>query len=403
MTYDHILIRFGELSTKGRNRNLFIRTLSSHIKQALKEFPSIQLQKTRDRIFIVLNGEPHDAIIEKVKKIFGIQSFSIAMKVKTDVQAMKDGALAAIKDMDYEGKTFKVSVKRSYKQFELETNELNYAIGSHVLVNTDNLTVDVKNPDINMRVEVRQDATYITSKDIPGAGGLPVGTSGRGMLMLSGGIDSPVAGYFAMKRGVELHAVHFFSPPYTSERAKQKVIDLVKKLTQYGSTIKLHIVPFTEIQVAIQKQVPSNYTMTSTRRFMLKITDELRRKEQGLAIITGESLGQVASQTLESMFAINDVTSTPIIRPLITMDKTEITAIARKIDTYDISKRPFEDCCTIFTPAAPKTKPKLEKVSYYESFFENMEQYIQEAVAKTETITITSDSLEADDALSDLF
>lgn len=402
MNYDHILIRYGEMSTKGRNRKQFVQKLSSNILDKVKDFPKVGIEKSRDRMFIKLNGEPPEPIIEKLQRVFGIYSFSLAVKTATELEDMKKGALFALKALPYEGKTFKVTAKRAYKEFELDTNELNHAIGSHLLINTENLKVNVKQPDINVRVEVREEATYITCKDILGAGGLPVGSSGKGVLMLSGGIDSPVAGYLAMKRGIELQVVHFFSPPYTSERAKQKVINLAEKLTEFGPSINLHIVPFTDIQVAIQKQVPENYTMTSTRRFMLLIADMLREQEKGLAIITGESLGQVASQTLQSMVAINEVTSTPIIRPLITMDKTEIMDIADKIDTLEISNRPYEDCCTIFTPASPKTKPKAEKINFYESFFD-VEQMVRDAVENTEKLKITGKSDKEDSLFKELF
>ena len=387
MKYDHILIRFGEMSTKGKNRKRFVYRLKRNIEKKLREFPKAEIEQTRDRLYIRLNDEPHEQIIEKLKDVFGIQSFSLAMRAESEIEKIKETALAAIKELPYEGKTFKVSAKRADKQFPTGSNELNYEIGSHVLRNTEGLTVNVHEPDINLRVEVRREGTDITCKDIQGAGGLPVGTSGKAMLMLSGGIDSPVAGYLAMKRGLEIEAVHFFSPPFTSERAKQKVIDLVKKLTKYTGKIKLHIVPFTQIQQTIQKQVPDGYSLISTRRMMLKITDALRQKHNGLAIITGESLGQVASQTLESMATINDVTTTPILRPLVAMDKTEIIEIAKKIDTLDISIRPYEDCCTIFTPIAPKTRPKKEKARHYESFVD-FESLINEAVLNTETLEI---------------
>jgi thiamine biosynthesis protein ThiI len=278
---------------------------------------------------------------------------------------------------------------------------MNREIGGHVLKNTENLTVNVKQPDVHLRIEIREHATYITFKDVKGAGGLPVGSSGRAMLMLSGGFDSPVAGYQAMKRGIQIEAVHFFSPPYTSERAKQKVIDLTECLAAYGGEVKLHIVPFTKIQELIHKQVPENYTMTSTRRMMLKIADKIREKRDALAIITGESLGQVASQTLESMYAINHVTNTPIIRPLIAVDKNDIIEEARRIGTYDTSIQPFEDCCTIFTPPSPKTKPKLEKVERYESFAD-FEPMLDEAVDQIETIIVTNEKKAADE-FADLF
>ncbi|MBB5324477.1 thiamine biosynthesis protein ThiI [Anoxybacillus tepidamans] len=401
MQYDRILIRYGEMSTKGKNRNRFVVRLKRNIQKKLKAFPNIKIEYMRDRMYILLNGEPHEEIMEQLKTVFGIQSFSLAMKCENDIEKIKATALAAVQQFSYEGKTFKVSAKRIDKQFPIGSNDLNYEIGSHILRNTKNLTVNVHEPDIHVRVEVRKDGTYVTCHDIPGAGGLPVGTSGKAMLMLSGGIDSPVAGYLAMKRGLEIEAVHFFSPPFTSERAKQKVIDLVKKLTKFGGKIKLHIVPFTNIQQTIHRQVPDGYSLISSRRMMLKITDLLRKKYNGLAIVTGESLGQVASQTLESMFVINDVTTTPILRPLVSMDKTEIIEMARKIDTHDISILPYEDCCTIFTPSAPKTRPKREKVVHYESFID-LEPLIEEAVANTETIVI-DEEFAAEDEFEQLF
>ncbi|ANB62248.1 tRNA uracil 4-sulfurtransferase ThiI [Anoxybacteroides amylolyticum] len=385
MRYDRILIRYGEMSTKGKNRNRFVVQLKRNIQKKLKAFPNIKIEYMRDRMYILLNGEPHEEIMEQLKTVFGIQSFSLAMKCKNDIEQIKATALAAVQQV--EGKTFKVSAKRIDKQFLIGSNELNHTLGSHILRNTNHLTVNVHEPDIDVRVEVRKDGTYVTCYDIPGAGGLPVGTSGKAMLMLSGGIDSPVAGYLAMKRGLEIEAVHFFSPPFTSERARQKVIDLAKKLTRFGGKIRLHIVPFTDIQQTIHRQVPDGYSLISSRRMMLKITDMLRKKYNGLAIVTGESLGQVASQTLESMFVINDVTTTPVLRPLVSMDKTEIIAIAKKIDTLDISVLPYEDCCTIFVPSAPKTRPKREKVVHYESFIE-LEPLLQTAVANTETLII---------------
>ncbi len=401
MKYDHILVRFGEISTKGKNRKKFIEKLRKHIRFVLKDFEALKLASDRDRITIMLNGEDPEPISEQLKSVFGIQSFSLAVKCETNLDAIKEAALTALQEVYEQGNTFKVSTKRSYKQFELDSNEMNREIGGHVLRNTENLTVNVKQPDVHLRIEIREQATYITFKDVKGAGGLPVGSSGRAMLMLSGGFDSPVAGYQAMKRGIEIEAVHFFSPPYTSERAKQKVIDLAECLAAYGGKVKLHIVAFTKIQELIHKQVPENYTMTSTRRMMLKIADKIREKRDALAIITGESLGQVASQTLESMYAINHVTNTPIIRPLIAVDKNDIIDEARRIGTYDTSIQPFEDCCTIFTPPSPKTKPKLEKVERYESFAD-FEPMLNEAVEQIETIIVTNEKKAADE-FADLF
>jgi tRNA uracil 4-sulfurtransferase len=399
MKFDHILIRFGEISTKGRNRRKFVDRLKQNIKDVLPDYPNLVYEGTRDRLYIHLNDENHEEIVLRLQHIFGIQSFSLAIKCESDIAKIKEKALDAVKGLYKPNDTFKVTAKRADKQFPLDTNELNYQIGSHILINTEDLKVDVKNPTINLRVEVRNEATYLTCFDYKGAGGLPVGSGGKAMLLLSGGIDSPVAGYLTLKRGVELEIIHFFSPPYTSERAKQKVIDLTQELTAFGGKINLHIVPFTAIQEKIQEQVPENYTMTSTRRMMLKIADKLREKKQALALITGESLGQVASQTLESMVAINDVTNTPIIRPLITMDKTEIIEISKHIGTHDISIRPYEDCCTIFTPASPKTKPKLEKVSRFESFVD-FDELVDEAVNNIETIEV---SKEQKDEFSSLF
>jgi thiamine biosynthesis protein ThiI len=387
MNFDRILVRYGEITTKGRNRNKFIDKLRKSVKNALSAFPKIKLEVSRDRMYVVLNGENEQEIIPILKKIFGLHSFSPAIKVERNINEMKDAALELVSSFYKEGNTFKVTAKRSDKTFELDTNEINQEFGAHILKHIPGIKVNVKNPDINLQIEVRKEAVYLSCETIFGTGGLPAGSSGKAMLMLSGGFDSPVAGYLAMKRGLEIEAVHFFSPPFTSERAKEKVIDLSKKLAEITGKITLHIVPFTEVQQAIHEQIPENYSMTVMRRFMLRITDELREKQEALAIITGESLGQVASQTLESMFTINEVTNTPIIRPLITMDKTEIIKIAKEIDTHDISIRPFEDCCTIFVPSSPKTKPRREKVNYYESFYD-FEPLLQEAIQETESIII---------------
>ena len=402
MNYDRIIIRYGEISTKGKNRNLFIDKLRKSIKPLLNNTPKAKIDASRDRMYILLNGENGDTIIEGLKEIFGIQSFSPAIKVEKDVEMMKEAELDLFKRVYEEGKTFKITGKRADKSFSLTSEDINQEFSAHILQNVENLKVNVRKPDINLLIEVRSEAAYLSCETIRGAGGLPVGSSGKAMLMLSGGIDSPVAGYLAMKRGLEIEAVHFFSPPFTSERSKQKVIDLVEKLAKVSGFINLHIVPFTEIQQLIQRQIPENYSMTSTRRMMLRITDEIRENREGLAIITGESLGQVASQTIESMFAINEVTNTPILRPLITVDKHDTIDIAQQIDTYDISIRPFEDCCTVFVPSSPKTKPKREKVQHYESFTD-FEPYIEKAVKETETIRIKIGHQPHNMSVDDLF
>lgn len=399
MEFDHILIRYGEMALKGKNRKKFYSKLQDNLRTVLTEFPNVKVKRTQGRMFVHLHGHDPNPVMEKCKEVFGIQSLSLAIKVLNNEQQIKDAALNALKN-SVGTRTFKVSVKRIDKSFPIRSQEFNREVGSHLLVNTDNYTVDVHQPDLDLKIEIRTEATYITSDVVKGVGGFPVGTSGKSLLLLSGGIDSPVAGYLAMKRGVAIEAVHFHSPPFTSERAKQKVLDLASELTNYGSSIKLHVVPFTKLQQLVFQQMPERYSMTIMRRMMLRISEAICEKESILSMTTGESLGQVASQTMDSMNCINEVTNYPIIRPLITMDKLDIIDISRKINTYDISIRPFEDCCTIFVPKAPKTKPKREKVSYFESTI-HFEALIQEAVEGTEIIKVTKERKE--EQYQDLF
>lgn len=399
MEFDHILIRYGEMALKGKNRKKFYSKLQDNLRNTLTEFADIKVKRTQGRMFVHLNGQDPEPIMAKCKEVFGIQSLSLAIKVPNDEQQIKDATLYALKNSNAV-KTFKISVKRIDKGFPVRSQEFNREVGSHLLMNTDDYTVDVHQPDLDLKIEIRTEATYITTEVIKGAGGFPVGTSGKSLLLLSGGIDSPVAGYLAMKRGVAIEAIHFHSPPFTSERAKQKVLDLASELTNYGATIKVHVVPFTKLQQLIFQQMPERYSMTIMRRMMLRISEAICQKESILSMTTGESLGQVASQTMESMNCINEVTNYPVIRPLITMDKLDIIDISRRINTYDISIRPYEDCCTIFVPKAPKTKPRREKVNYFESTIDFAE-LIQEAVADTETIRITKENNE--DQYQDLF
>lgn len=399
MEYEHILIRYGEMALKGKNMRSFILTLQENLLAKLKEFPQVKIKRTQGRMFILLNGHDPEPIMDICKKVFGIHSLSLAIKVDNDVEQIKEAALYALKKAK-DVKTFKVSVKRVNKQFPHGSSEINQLLGTHLLVNTDDITVDVHHPDVEVKVEIRAEATYITSENVPGAGGLPVGTSGKSLLLLSGGIDSPVAGYLAMKRGVQLEAIHFHSPPYTSERAKQKVLDLTKQLTKYGKSIRVHIVPFTKLQQEIFREMPENYGMTIMRRMMFRIAEAVCQQEGILSLTTGENLGQVASQTMESMHTINEVTNYPIIRPLVAMDKEEVIAISRKIGTYDISILPYEDCCTIFVPKSPKTKPRRDKVNAYEARHDFSES-INEAIEGIETIKITSKQQESE--FEDLF
>lgn len=367
MKYTEIMVRYGELSTKGKNRKTFIMQLAQNVKRALADFPALKIHADRDRMHILLNGEDSEEVIPKLSKVFGIQNFSPSIRIEKEMPAIRAMVQEVVREVYTPGKTFKITAKRSDHSFELDSNGLNQELGGAVIEAIPEIQVQMKKPDINLRIEIRKDAAYLSYETIRGAGGFPVGTSGRGMLMLSGGIDSPVAGYLAMKRGVEVEAVHFASPPYTSEQALQKAKDLAGKLVPYVGTIQFIEVPFTEIQEEIKRVVPQGYLMTITRRLMLRLTDAIREMRKGLVIINGESLGQVASQTLQSMVAINEVTSTPIIRPVVSMDKTEIIEIAEKIDTFELAIQPFEDCCTIFAPPQPKTRPRLDKAQDYEA------------------------------------
>ena len=391
MKYSEIMVRYGELSTKGKNRKSFIMQLAQNVRQALKEFPEIKIHADRDRMHLLLNGADSQLVIPKLAKIFGIQNFSPSIRVEKDVEVLKQAVQDIMKEIYTVKETFKIIAKRSDHQFELTSNELNQTLGNAVFDIFPHIQVQMRQPDIPLRVEIRRDGAYLSYETIKGAGGLPVGTSGKGMLMLSGGIDSPVAGYFAMKRGVEIEAVHFASPPYTSEQALQKAKDLAAKLAPYVGTIHFIEVPFTEIQEEIKKSVPQGYWMTITRRMMLRLTDEIRRIRHGLVILNGESLGQVASQTLQSMVAINEVTNTPIIRPVATMDKLEIIEVAEQIDTFNLSIQPFEDCCTIFAPPQPKTRPQLEKVHQYEERLA-IDEMIQRALAGLKMEEIQAES-----------
>lgn len=384
-----ILIRYGELSTKGRNKKMFTQKLASNIKKALVDFPQVKVIPDYDFMYLDLHEAPEEVVIEKVKPIFGIQSISPVYIVEKDMEVAKKVVLDLLSQENLEGKTFKIMTKRSDHTFEMDTNQINLFLGDAVLEAFPEIKVQLKQPDITVRIDVRREHLMVSLKTIPGAGGLPVGTSGRVMLMLSGGIDSPVAGYLAMKRGMEIQCVHFASPPYTSPQALEKTKLLAAKIARFGGSIQFLTVPFSRIQEEIKKSVPEAYLMTIMRRFMLRITDELRKNAKALAIANGESVGQVASQTLDSMLAINDVTNTPIIRPVATMDKLDIIKVAEEIDTFELSIQPFEDCCTVFAPPSPKTKPKLEKARQYEARLD-VEGLIKEAVEGTVIEEITA-------------
>lgn len=367
MNYTEIMVRYGELSTKGKNRQAFISRLHGNVTKALHEFPDLTIRPKRDRLHIELNGEDAKAVMARLSKVFGIQTYSPSVKVEKDMAKVHEAVLDLMNESVPQGASYKVNTRRADHTFALDTNQMNLNLGDFLVDHRPDLKVQMHHPDYTLRVEVRRDAIYLSTQTIQGALGMPVGTAGKAMLMLSGGIDSPVAGYYALKRGVDLEMVHFFSPPYTSDSALNKAKQLTTKLAPYAGYIKFIQVPFTEIQETIKSTVPEGYLMTVQRRLMLRLTEALAKQRGGLAIVNGESIGQVASQTLESMVAINDVTNMPIIRPVATMDKTEIIKVAQDIDTYDLSIMPFEDCCTIFAPPSPKTKPNLDKTRYYES------------------------------------
>lgn len=403
MQYSEIMIRYGELSTKKKNRMRFINKLKNNMEHVLSIYPDVSVKTDRDRGHVYLNGTDYHEVAESLKEIFGIQAFSPSFKVEKNVDTLVKAVQEIMTSVYKDGMTFKITAKRSDHSFELDSRALNHTLGDAVFSVLPNIKAQMKQPDINLKVEIRDEAAYISYENIRGAGGLPVGTSGKGMLMLSGGIDSPVAGYLALKRGVDIEAVHFASPPYTSPGALKKAHDLTRKLTKFAGNIQFIEVPFTEIQEEIKEKAPEAYLMTLTRRFMMRITDRIRENRNGLVIINGESLGQVASQTLESMQAINAVTATPIIRPVVTMDKLEIIDIAQKIDTFDISIQPFEDCCTIFAPDRPKTNPKIKNTEQYEKRMD-VEGLVERAVAGIMVTTIQpqADSDDVDDLIDDL-
>ncbi|HGC8816946.1 TPA: tRNA uracil 4-sulfurtransferase ThiI [Streptococcus agalactiae] len=403
MQYSEIMIRYGELSTKKKNRMRFINKLKNNMEHVLSIYPDVSVKTDRDRGHVYLNGTDYHEVAESLKEIFGIQAFSPSFKVEKNVDTLVKAVQEIMTSVYKDGMTFKITAKRSDHSFELDSRALNHTLGDAVFSVLPNIKAQMKQPDINLKVEIRDEAAYISYENIRGAGGLPVGTSGKGMLMLSGGIDSPVAGYLALKRGVDIEAVHFASPPYTSPGALKKAHDLTRKLTKFGGNIQFIEVPFTEIQEEIKEKAPEAYLMTLTRRLMMRITDRIRENRNGLVIINGESLGQVASQTLESMQAINAVTATPIIRPVVTMDKLEIIDIAQKIDTFDISIQPFEDCCTIFAPDRPKTNPKIKNTEQYEKRMD-VEGLVERAVAGIMVTTIQpqADSDDVDDLIDDL-
>lgn len=380
-----ILIKYGELTTKKGNRNFFVNLLYKSIQNKLKNY-NVTIFKDLSRMYIEFNEEDLEDILKRVNNIFGIHEYLVAYKINTDEEEIKSNVLDIVKKEKFN--TFKVETKRSYKEFPIHSQEFSRMLGGLILKNIDNIKVDVHNPELLVNVEIRKDYTYIYTNYYYGLGGYPNNTLGKGMLMLSGGIDSPVAGYLAMKRGVHIEALYFEAIPHTSINARNKVIDLCKKLAIYTNSIKLHIVPFTEIQEEIYKTADPEYVITIMRRMMYRITERMAKRRKCYAIINGESVGQVASQTLTSMKVINGVTNYPVIRPVACLDKLEIMDIARKINTYDISILPFEDCCTVFVPKHPVINPKEKLCEEMETRF-NYQEFINKCLKNIKTITIS--------------
>lgn len=393
MQYDSIMVRYGELSLKGKNKRFFINTLSNNIKMSLADMKELSFEKQHDRFYIKLDEfSDVDEILFRLKGIPGIHNFSLVKKVEKDIEKVCDASLEIMQELEnefFEQKlTFKVKASRSDKDFPLISDEINRKVATVILKNT-NFKVDVHNPLVYVKVEIRYDAAYVSIKNYEGLGGLPLGSSGNGLLMISGGIDSPVAGYMMMKRGVKIAAIHYASPPYTSDMAIYKVKTLLKKLAKVQGEIKFINIPFTKLQLAIYDAAGDKYAITLMRRMMYRIADLVAKKEGLDCIINGESIGQVASQTLESMGVINEVTNSVIIRPLAVFDKSDIIKISKEIDTYETSIMPYEDCCTIFDPKNPTTKPRLSECEKFESMFD-FKSLIEEAIenAIVETITV---------------
>lgn len=389
--YERVLVRYGELTLKGKNRYVFVDKVVELIKSKLVGL-EVTLDKRHDRLYIELNQTPVDEVVKRLNRVSGLHSYSLMTKCSTDLDDIASVSIQMLKDrIKNQTYTFKVETKRADKNYPLTSQELSPKIAGKVLKALPSLIVDVHHPELVLSVEIRDDGAYIFTDSIKGMGGYPVGIGGKALLMLSGGIDSPVAGYLAMKQGIEIECVHFESTPMTAVESVQKTIDLVEKLSIFAphNQIKIHLVPFEPIHSSIIQNVPESYLVTIMRRMMYRIATSLMKKNKALAIINGESIGQVASQTLESMSCVSEVTNALIIRPLATYDKLDIMAIARSIDTFDISIRPFEDCCTIYLPNNPTIRPSLKLALSFEKLFD-YQPMIEQAVSDTLSVNLSA-------------
>lgn len=384
MNQERIMVRYGELSTKGKNRKDFIDCLAKNIKRMLKKYSSLTYEVKRDHIYIDLHDEPYEEIASILKNVSGLSSFSLVYRLNNDLDEMKKASLELL--LKENKKTFKIRSKRTDKSFPYISDEINRHIAGYILANS-SYKVDVHNPDVLVSLTIREDYTYLYINEVKGIGGYPLGMQGKAMMMLSGGIDSPVACYLMLRRGIQIECLHFASPPYTSESVITKLKDILNILSFYQGKIYLHIVPFTKLQEEIYRYAGETYAITIMRRMMYRIAEEMAQKRKCLAIGNGESIGQVASQTMISIKQIESVCHLPIIRPLAVMDKIDIIDIAKNIGTYDISIRPFEDCCTIFEPKNVTTAPHKDKIDKIESSFD-YESLIKECLDNIETIVI---------------
>ena len=389
------LIKYAEIGVKGKNRYLFEDALVQQIKYALKRCEGeFKVRKTQGRIYVDAVGEfDFDEAVDNLKTVFGISGICPVVYVEDEGFEKLGQTIVEYIDQVYQdkNKTFKVNARRARKNYPFDSMELNREVGAVILDAFPEMKVDVHKPDIMLYLEIRE-KIYIYSEIIPGPGGMPVGTNGKAMLLLSGGIDSPVAGYMISKRGVKIDAVYFHAPPYTSERAKQKVVDLARLVSRYSGPIYLHVINFTDIQLAIYEKCPHDELTIIMRRYMMKIAEHIAKETECLGLITGESIGQVASQTMHSLYATNEVCTMPVYRPCIGLDKQEIVEISEKINTYETSILPFEDCCTIFVAKHPVTKPNLEYIKRHE---ENLKDVIDELMEKAletkETLIVRCD------------
>jgi len=389
MKADIILLKYGEISLKGLNRPMFERQLISNVAKALAPLGKFSVRKSQSTIYVepLEDNADTELAVERLSKVFGIVNICPAVKCEKTIESIERTTLSCLSQMPLKGKTFKVEAKREDKQFPMNSPQICRHMGGVILKNTEGLSVDVHNPDILVQIEIRKEA-YVFTHKVSGAGGMPIGTAGRATLLLSGGIDSPVAGWMIAKRGVRLEAVHFHSHPYTSDRAKEKVIDLARLMSAYTGEIKLHVVPFTEIQLDIIEKCPKNYLTIIMRRLMMRIAEKISVQNNSSALITGESIGQVASQTMESLVVTDNAVNMPVFRPCIGMDKEEIVTISKKIDTYETSILPFEDCCTIFVPKHPKTKPNVSEIEEAEKLLTDPEGMMDKAIEESELIII---------------